>query len=132
MPDVIEPDAMPVSELPGIWSPVQWDLSEEEKQEELEAQATASLLWAVDAPEAILRLLLNEHEIETAFTPPAGYDPEQQGEWDDNLLTYQFKRPIKLIKVEQQPDYLYIEYRLADLGYWGIEIKPEEVKISRL
>lgn len=132
MPNVIDPDAIPVSELPGIWSPVQWDLSEEEKQEELETQATASLLWAVDVPEAILRLLLNEHDIEPAFSPPSGYDPEQQGEWDENLLTYQFKRPIKLVKVEQLRDYLYLEYNLADLGYWSIEIRPEEVKISRI
>ncbi|GAG46260.1 unnamed protein product, partial [marine sediment metagenome] len=63
MPRSIDPQTMNVDELPGIWSPVQWDLSEDERLEELENQATASLLWTVDTPEAILRLFLNETDI---------------------------------------------------------------------
>ena len=60
MTAVIIPETLHVDDLPGIWSPVQWLLSEDERAAELEQQATASLLYAVDAPEAILRLLLEE------------------------------------------------------------------------
>ena len=60
MPGVIDPETMYTDDLPGIWSPVQWELSEEERREEIEQQAKASLLWSVSAPEAILRLLLVE------------------------------------------------------------------------
>jgi hypothetical protein len=60
MPSVIDPETMNVDKLPGVWSPVQWDLSEKERIEELDNQATASLLFSVDTPEAILRLLLDE------------------------------------------------------------------------
>src|SRR4030042_1488680 len=80
MPGVIVAETVQVGALPGIWSPVQWELGEEERREELEDQARASLLAAVDTPEAVLRLLLDETEIVRAFGPPEGYDPEQQGE----------------------------------------------------
>ena len=42
MPIDMDPETMNVDELPGIWSPVQWELSEEERIMELEQQATAS------------------------------------------------------------------------------------------
>ena len=57
MPSYIDPETMNVDKLPSIWSPVQWDLSEEERIQELHMQALASLLWTVDIPEAMLRLL---------------------------------------------------------------------------
>ena len=50
MPKTIDPETIYVDDLPGIWSPVQWELSEQERAKELEEQATASLLWAVDTP----------------------------------------------------------------------------------
>ena len=80
MAGVINPETLYVDDLPGIWSPVQWELSDAERIKELDEQARASLLWAVDVPETILRLLLNETEIERAYEAPKGYDPEQQGE----------------------------------------------------
>lgn len=132
MPKIIDPETTNVDELPGIWSPVQWELSEEERRHELEEQSTASLLWAVDVPETILRLLLREATIERAYAPPKGYHPEQQGEWDKSLVTFQFKRPIHLKRAERDRDYLYIEYDFGSLGYWAIEIKPEKVSIERL
>ncbi len=58
MPSVIDPETLYVDDLPAIWSPVQWELDEEERIQAVEEQATASLLWTMDAPEAILRLLL--------------------------------------------------------------------------
>ena len=107
-------------------------MTEEERIDEVETQATASLLCAVDIPETILRLLLRETEIERTFEPPEGYDPEQQGEWDESLITYKFKRPIEFIKEEREPDYLYAEFNFKDLGYWSVEIEPERVTIERL
>jgi len=95
-------------------------------------QAAASLLWAADAPEAILRLLLNETEIERAFEPPEGYDPAQQGDWDEEILTFQYKRPAKLVKCIRDADSLYIEYQFGDLGRWAFEIGTDEMKIRRI
>jgi hypothetical protein len=132
MPSVIDPETMNVDELPGIWTPVQWPLSEEERIQELETQATASLLYAVDTPEAILRLLLNETAIERTFDPPQGFDPELQGDWNSDLVPFQFKREIRLEKVERSPESLYVEYKFGELGYWAFEITPDSVQIYRL
>ena len=132
MPRSIDPQTMNVDELPGIWSPVQWDLSEDERLEELENQATASLLWTVDTPEAIIRLFLNETDIKRAFDPPSGYDPEIQGEWDGELVTFQFMREIELVKVVREEDYLYVEYNVEDLGNWAIEIQTDLIKIIHI
>jgi hypothetical protein len=132
MPGVIDPETLNIDNLPGIWSPVQWELSAEARATELEEQATASLLWAVDAPEAILRLLLGEAEIQRAFSAPPGYDPEQQGEWDPSLVTFEFRRPIRLKEVQRRPQSLAIEYDFGDLGHWSFEIGPETVSIQRV
>jgi len=132
MPGVIDPETVYVDDLPGIWSPVQWELSEAERIHELEEQAKASLLAAVDVPEAILRLLLDETEIERAYEPPSGYDPDQQGEWDDSLVTFQFRRQIRLERVEREPDSISIEYNFGDPGYWILEFEPERVTIERI
>ena len=132
MPRYIDPETMNVDDLPGIWSPVQWELSEDERIQELHSQATASLLWAVDAPEAILRLLLGETAIDRALEAPDGYKPEIQGEWDPSLVTFQFKRDIELLNVEREGDYLYVEYKFEDLGVYALEIEPDNINISRL
>lgn len=117
MPGVIDPETMNTDGLPGIWSPVQWELTEEERISELETQATASLLWSVDVPQTILRLLLQETEIDRIFDPPEDYDPEAQGECDTELVTFGFQKPIQLIKVEREHNYLYLEYKFGDFGY---------------
>jgi hypothetical protein len=132
MPAVIDPETLYVSDLPGVWSPVQWELSETEREQEIETQATASLLWAVSIPEAILRMLLDETKIERAYEPPEGYDKELQGEWDESLLAFSFKHKVKIEKVEREPDYLYIELKISDLGYWSMEIEPNKVSIERI
>lgn len=132
MPQHIDPETMNVDELPGIWSPVQWELDEDEMVEETEAQAAASLLWSIDAPEAILRMLLAEQQIERAYQPPKGYNPEMQGDWDDELLTFKYKRSIRPRHVERRENYLYVEYQVEDYGVWAFEIEPERVTIHRL
>ncbi len=132
MPGVIDPESLIIEGLPGIWSPVQWELSEEERIQELEAQTTASLISVVDAPEAILRLLLQETGTARLFEPPENYDPETQGNWDPELATYGFQKSIQLVKQEHDQDYLYLEYKFGDIGYWSIEIEPEKVTIERI
>jgi len=132
MPRRIDPQTINVDELPGIWSPVQWELFEDERLEELENQATASLIWTVDTPEAILRLFLNETDIKRAYDPPIGYDPEIQGEWDTDLVTFQFMREITLVKVVREEDFLYVEYKVEDLGNWAIEIQTDKINIFHL
>lgn len=132
MPGIIDPQTMYVDDLPTIWAPVQTELSEAEHHMELEEQATASLLWAADVPEAVLRLLTGETEIDRVFDPPDGYDPEQQGEWNNELLTFAFKKPIKLVLQQQQNDLLEIEYRLESAGYWRLEITPQKITIERV
>ena len=132
MPSVIDPETLHVDRLPVVWSPVQSPLTEDERAHEVEEQATASLLWAADAPETILRLLLSETAIVRAFEPPQGYDLDEQGEWDPRLVTFAFARPIRLLSAERQPDRLALEYRLDGAGYWRMEITPDSVHISRL
>ncbi len=132
MSSIIDPETLYVDDLPTIWSPVQWELSEAERVKELEEQATASLLWSADTPEVILRLLLNEIEIDRAYEPPEGYNPDQQGEWDKNLVTYEFKRPVRLEEITRDTNYLYVIYDFGDLGRWQMEIEPEVVKIERI
>lgn len=132
MSGVIDPETLYVDDLPTIWSPVQWELTPEQRVKEVEDQARASLLAAADAPEAILRLLLNETEIDRAFEPPKGYDHERQGEWDETLITFQFKRPIRLASVERSQDSIFIEYDFGALGYWSLEIGPERVSVERI
>ncbi|NIS79454.1 MAG: hypothetical protein GTO14_04415 [Anaerolineales bacterium] len=132
MPGVIDPETLYVDDLPGIWTPIQWELSEDERRKELEDQATASLLWAVDVPETILRLLLSECEIERTYDPPEGFDVESQGEWDSSLITFKFRRKIKLVGVKREPNHLSVEYDFGDFGSWIFEIGPERVVIERI
>jgi hypothetical protein len=96
MPSTIDPQTLYVDDLPAIWSPVQWELNDEERVQAVEEQATASLLWSMDAPEVILRLLLEETGIERLFAQPKDYNAEEQGEWDESLITFGPRRPMKL------------------------------------
>lgn len=132
MSSLIDPQTIHVDELPAIWSPVQWELTEEERVEALDEQATASLLWTMDAPEAILRLLLGETEIQRLYQPPENYNPEEQGEWDKDILTFGPYRPLKLVEIERKPDYLRLVYNFGGLGYWEFMIESEKVTIERI
>ena len=127
MPAIIDPATLNVDDLPGIWSPVQGALSEDERVRELEDQACASLLWSVDVPEAVLRLFLAETDIVRADEPPQGYDPEQQGEWDDEQLTFTFRRRLQLQQIDRSDESLTLEYKLEGLGHWRIEVEAERV-----
>ncbi len=132
MAQVIDHETMNIDDLPGIWSPVQWNLTEEERVEELHTQAAASLLYCIDTPEAMLRLLLDECEIERALEPPEGYNPEKQGEWDPNVVSFIFRRPIRLLKMDRLEDCLYAEYHIEGLGDWAVRIEPDHVELNRI
>ncbi len=132
MPSVIDPETIHVDSLPVVWSPVQSPLTEAERAREVEEQATASLLWAADAPEAILRLLLQETAIDRALESPPGYDSARQGEWDPRIVTFAFARPIRLLAEQREPDRLALEYKLEGAGYWRMEITAESVTLTRL
>ena len=132
MPSIIDPETVYVDDLPAIWSPVQWELGEEERNAAVEEQATASLLWSMDAPEAILRLLLEETAIERLEGPPPGYNPAEQGEWDDQLITFGPRRSIKLEAVERTPTSLTAVYDFGELGHWEFYIEAEKVTIEKI
>jgi hypothetical protein len=132
MPSIIDPQTLYVDDLPAIWSPVQWELTEEERIQAVEEQATASLLWSMDAPEAILRLLLDETGIERLFAAPQGYNAEEQGDWDGKLITFGPKRAIKLESLERTPTSLELVYNFGDLGRWEFVIESEKVSIERI
>lgn len=132
MPSLIDPETMYVDDLPAIWSPVQWELSAEERIQALEEQATASLLWCMDAPQAVLRLLLEETGIQRLFAAPAGYDPHQQGEWDSALITFGPERAIQLEAEKRTPQQLELIYDCGTLGHWEIIIQAEKVTIERI
>ena len=132
MPSVIDPETLNVDDLPAIWSPVQWELDEEERVKAVEDQATASLLWTMDAPEAILRLLLDETGIQRLYGPPKDYDPQEQGDWDKDLITFGPARPMKLESVERTPTRLELVYDFGDRGRWEFVIESERVSIERI
>lgn len=132
MPSIIDPETLYVDDLPSIWSPVQWELTDEERNTAVEEQATASLLWSMDAPEAILRLLLEETGIERLRQPPPGYNPAEQGDWDSDLLTFGPKRAIRLESMARTPTSLTVVYDFGELGHWEFFIEPEKVSIERI
>jgi len=132
MPSIIDPETLYVDDLPAIWSPVQWELSEAERNEAVEEQATASLLWTMDAPEAILRLLLAETAIQRLRKPPEDYNPAEQGDWDSDLITFGPQRPIKLIHMERTPTSLTVVYDFGELGRWEFFIESEKVTIEKI
>ena len=132
MPSVIDPETLYVDDLPAIWSPVQWELEEEERVKAVEEQATASLLWTMDAPEAILRLLLDETGIQRLYGPPPGYDPQEQGDWDKDLITFGPARSMKLESIERFPNRLELVYDFGNLGHWEFIIEAERVSIERI
>jgi hypothetical protein len=111
---------------------VQSELTEAERIQAVEEQASASLLWSMDAPEAILRMLLEETDIERLLEPPVSYNPVEQGDWDEKLITFGPKWPIKRESVERTPTRLELVYNFSDLGWWEFVIEPEKVSIARI
>ncbi|MBM3152633.1 MAG: hypothetical protein FJZ96_10620 [Chloroflexi bacterium] len=132
MPSIIDPETFYVDDLPTIWSPVQWELTDEQRVQAVEEQATASLLWTMDAPEAILRLLLGETAIQQLFSPPKDYNPGEQGDWDETLVTFGPLRAIKLESAQRTATCLELVYNFGEMGVWEFIIESERVTIQRI
>ena len=132
MPEIIDHETMNVNKLPAIWSPVQWEQSDQEREQEVEEQARASLLWAADVPEAVLRMLLNEVEVMRVHEPPEGYDPDEQGDWNPELTTFAFRRWVRLENIQRDEEGLTVEYSVQDLGRWVLDVEAERVTIERI
>jgi hypothetical protein len=47
-------------------------------------------------------------------------------------VTFKFKHPMHLERVEREPDHLYVEYKIDDLGWWAFEIGPDQVTLKRI
>ncbi len=132
MPGVIDPETIEVNQLPPVWSPVQGPISDDERIRELDMQATASLLWAATVPEQILRLLLSETDIDPIAEPPADYAPDLQGEWQPGVLTFGFRRPVRVVREQREHDLLVLEFQVDGAGTWMMEIGPERMILERL
>lgn len=133
MPSIIDFETMAADELPSIWSPyIPPDLSESDRLAELDRQSAANLIFNSDVPEAVLRLLLNECDVEPAYEPPKGYDPDEQGEWDADIFSLVFTRPIRLEHIQRKPDRLIVIYDFGSRGHWRLEIEAERVVIERV
>lgn len=132
MPGVIDPETMRVGGTPTVWWPVQGELTEEERQAELERQTHAGLLWTAPVPEAVLRLLLDELEMVRSIHAPAGYDAEEQGEWEPDRATFVYRRPLHLEVDRMEGVRRTLEYELEGAGHWRFEISPEQLSLVRL
>lgn len=132
MPGIMDPELMHADELPAVWAPVQWEQSEKEHSTEIDRNASANLLFNSDVPEAVLRLLLNETDSQVVYEPPKGYNPEEQGEWDSEIMTFAFLREIKLRQVIRESDSLVVVYDFGSRGTWRMEISPERMILERV
>ncbi|MEX2030529.1 MAG: hypothetical protein WD906_06125 [Anaerolineales bacterium] len=132
MPGVIDPETMAVGGVPTLWWPVQIELTEAERLEEIERQTLAGLLWAAPVPEAVLRLLLGETDVVRAIDPPGGFDPEAQGEWDPERATFVFRRPLHLEADREEDSSRVLEYALEGAGHWRMVISAEQFSVSRI
>ena len=81
--------------------------------------------------EAVLRMLYGETEIERVFNPPQGYNPEVQGDWDDQLVTFAFQRRVEKISEERDDESMRLEYRMEGCGQYSIEITAEGFSIEK-
>jgi hypothetical protein len=131
MSGYLDPLTFPVLDVPAIWCP------EKEKEfgnplaASIEAQAKASLLASSDTVEAILRLLYDEAEIERIYEPPPGYNPEVQGDWDDEQVTFAFRHRVEKIGEQRDDEMLRMEYRMEGCGQYSVEITPVSFSIIK-
>jgi hypothetical protein len=129
MPGDIDPETINTDSLPCVWSPIQRELTKEEHAYKLDTHSTASIPWSVDVPKVILRLFLLESEIQRLLEPPKDYDPTSHDDCDQKLVTMGFKYPLQLVEIEREQEYLYLEYKIGNSGYWPFEFEPEKVMI---
>lgn len=131
MSGYLDPLTFPVLNVPAIWCPQKEKEMGNHLAESIEEQAQASLLASADIVEAVLRILDGETGIERVFNPPQGYNPEVQGDWDDQLVTFAFRRRVEKIREERDDELLRMEYRMEGCGQYSIEITAEGFSIEK-
>jgi secreted PhoX family phosphatase len=131
MPSYLDPLTFPVLDVPAIWCPEKERVLGNSLAVSIEAQAKASLLASADTVESILRLLFDEAEIDRVFEPPQGYNPEVQGDWDDQQVTFVFRRRVEKISEERDNESLRMEYRMEGCGQYRVEITSESFSIEK-
>jgi len=131
MAGVLDPLTFPTLGVPAIWCPRREKLRGSPLALSIEEQAKGSLLQSADLVESVLRMIYGETEIERALVPPAGYDPQIQGEWDDTLVTFAFTRRVRKLSEDRNEQTLQMEYQMDGHGRFSIEITPEGFSITR-
>ncbi len=131
MSGVLDPLTFPSLDVPAIWCPQKEKLLGNALARSIEEQARGCLLQSADPVEAVLRLIYGETEIERAFVPPEGYNPQVQGEWDDSQVTFAFTRRVQKISEERNEDSLRMEYAVDGSGRFHVEITPDSFSIAR-
>jgi hypothetical protein len=132
MSGYLDPLTFPVLDVPAIWCPEKEKLMGNPLAASIEEQAQASLLASADPVEAILRMLFGETEVERIFEPPQGYNPELQGDWDDEQVTFVFRRKVEKTSAERGEELLRMEYRVEGCGAYSVEIMPESFSIEKI
>jgi hypothetical protein len=131
MSGYLDPLTFPVLDVPAIWCPQKEKVLGNPLATSIEEQAKASLLASADTVEAILRLLHGETAIDRVFEPPQGYNPDVQGEWDDDAVTFAFHRRVEKIREIRDEQSLLLEYQMEGCGRYRVEITPERFSIEK-
>jgi hypothetical protein len=131
MTSVIDPLTFPVIDVPAIWCPPETKTRTAHPVLELERQAQANLILSADIIESVIRLIFGEAEIEKVMEPPEGYDPDVQGDWDESVATYAFKRPILKIEEERDEQHLLLVYSMKELGTYRVALTETSFSITK-
>jgi hypothetical protein len=131
MPDGFDTETFPSHEFPAIWF---YQKPPEDKRDFaafVEHQAASGMLASTDILEAVLRLLLGLTEVEGVYDPPRGYDPEVQGEWDSDVLTFIFRRRVQKVGEDREDGEIRLEYQVETCGTFVVTIRGDSVHIER-
>jgi hypothetical protein len=127
----LDPLTFPTIPLPAVWSPVREKSDGNPLALQIEEQAKGSLLVTADTLESVLRLLLGVTEVERVFSPPDGYDAEQQGEWDEDAVTFAFTRGIRILSESRSADELSLRYEVEGLGTYTVAVTADGLDVRR-
>jgi len=131
MSGVLDPQTFPTIDVPAIWCPKKEKLRGNPLALAIEEQAKGSLLLSADPVEAVLRLLYGELEVTRAEEQPRGYNPEVQGDWDKEEVTFAFARRAKKISEERSEYSLQLEYELEGCGRYSVAVSADSVSIVK-
>jgi hypothetical protein len=131
MSPAFDAQTFPTIDVPAVWC---YRKPPEERPEFaafVEQQAVGGLLLSADPVEIVLRLMLGLTQVEGVYDPPPGYDPELQGEWDGDTLTFVFKRRIRKVGEVREYGAIRLEYQVQGSGTFQVVIEEEKVAIER-